>query len=208
MEHRRGVDGREVVGGVDGEAHVRERQAGRQAVVGDPPEVQRRKDERRRQERRGEHEHGGRKDASGPACVERAEADPSRAFTFVHEQARDQEARQDEEDVDTDEPGLGSRDPDVAEEDEQDRDAAQTLEVWPVPRIACARRRHRVARYPLSCGRRCGATIDAVRTSGVWRRHVFLARPNHRPFGGIWTPDSSDRRRHRDKRALRSAARG
>ena len=42
VEHRRGVDGREVVGRVDGEAHVRERQAGRQAVIGDPPKVQRR----------------------------------------------------------------------------------------------------------------------------------------------------------------------
>ena len=37
LEHRRGVDRREVVGSVDRETHVRERQAGRQAVVGDPP---------------------------------------------------------------------------------------------------------------------------------------------------------------------------
>ena len=89
------------------------------------------------------HEGGGGKDASGPARVERAEADPFCALVFGHEQAGDQEARQDEEDVDADEPGLRSWDPDMAEEDEQDRDAAQTLEVWPVPGFGSSRRGHR-----------------------------------------------------------------
>ena len=38
-------------------------------------------------------------------------------------------------------------------------------------------------------------------------RGRFPARPNHRPLGGIWTPDSSDRRPHREIRALRSMTR-
>ena len=83
----------------------------------------------------------------GPGARRTGRPDPSRAFTFVHEQARDQETRQDKEHVHTDEPRVGSRHPHVTEEDEQDRDPAQTLKVWPVPRIACARRRHRAARY-------------------------------------------------------------
>ena len=136
MEHRRGVDGREVVGGVDREAHVRERQAGGQAVVGDPPEVQRRQDELRRQERRGEHERRRQEGCVGHGGRRTREADPSRALTFVHEQARDQEARQDEEHVDADEPGLRAGDPHVTQEDEQDRDPAQAFEIRPVPGLA------------------------------------------------------------------------
>ena len=195
MEHRRGIHGREVVGGADGEAYVRERQAGREAVIGDPPKIQRRHDEPRRQERRDEHEQGGRKDASGTACVERAKSDPSRVFSFVREQPRDQEPRQDEEDVHPDEAGLGSGDPDVAEEDEQDGDAAQTLEVRPVPGFGSPRRGHRSPQWPHA---RCH--IDAVRTSEVWRRarrsnvwrfgHPNRSKPNHRPFGGIWIRDA------------------
>ena len=50
----------------------------------------------------------------------------------------------------------------MAEEDEQDRNAAQTLEVRPVPGFVCARRRHRVL-----IGPHVRYAIDAVRTSGV-----------------------------------------
>ena len=207
MEHRRGVDGREVIGGVDGIPHVRERQAGRQAVVGDATQVQRRKDERRRQERRREHQNSSGKDASGPARVERAETDPSRAFTFVHEQAGDQEPRQDEEHVHTDEPRVGSRHSHVTEEHEQDRDPAQTLKVWPVPRIACARRRHRMARYRSQVT--AGAVPDRCRphVRGL-AGPVFLAGPNHRSTSGIWTPDRSESTARRSQRATIEWPRG
>src|SRR5688500_4482381 len=58
---------------------------------------------------------------------------------LLDQQTGDEEPGKDEEDVDTDEAGLGARDPDMAQEDEQDRDPAESLQVRSEPIVARSR---------------------------------------------------------------------
>ena len=93
----------------------------------------------RGEQRARDHQGRGRKDASRATGIEAAEADPSRPLTLLDQQSGDQEPGKDEEDIDTDEAGLGAGDPDMAEEDEQDRDPAESLQVRSEPIIARSR---------------------------------------------------------------------
>ncbi len=131
MQHRRRSVRREVVRGIEGEADVRNRQARGERVIGDPRQVERRKNELGREQRASEHDDRGREDPSGAAAVEGAEADPAGALTLIDEQPRDEEAGKNEEDVDADEAGLGAGQTGVAQEHEQDRDAPEALEIGP-----------------------------------------------------------------------------
>ena len=210
VEHRRGIDRGEVVGGVHGEAHVRERQAGRQALVGDPPEVQRRQDELGRQRvswRAPERRRAGCVVPDGRRTRRcRSVRCARRSFD---EQASDQEAGQDEEDVDADEAGLGARDADMTEQDEQDRDAAQTLEVWPIPRIAGARRRHQVSRYPPRVTARAVPDRCRPHVRGLAEvTRMITGDPTTGPSAASGHTTTAIDWRHRDKRALRSTTRG
>ena len=129
VEHRRRGARSEVVGRFQGEADVRDRQAGGQGVVGDARQVERREEQLSREQRAREHDDSRRKDPSGSASVEGAKSDLPGAPTLVHEQPGDQEAGQDEEDVDTDKTGFGAGQTRVAQQDKKDRDPAEPLEV-------------------------------------------------------------------------------
>ena len=135
MEDRRCRDRCEIVDRLEGETNIGHGQAGGQDVVGDTRYVERRKDELRGQQRARQDHDGRWKDASGTARVEGTEADPSCALSLVGEQAGDQEPGEDEEDVHAHEPGAGAGYTRVAQQDEQDRDAAEPLEVRPEPGV-------------------------------------------------------------------------
>ena len=84
------------------------------------PEVHGRPGERHEVQREHPRDAGG---DVGPDLPRRAQR--------VEVVQREHEARQDEEDIDADEPGARSRDREVAREDQQDRDSAEALEFGP-----------------------------------------------------------------------------
>lgn len=83
---------------------------------------------------RGEHDRGGGQQAPGPAGEELAEPDPAGGDGLAHQQAGDQVAGDDEEDVHSDEAAGQAGDGGVEGEDGEDGDRAQALDVGPEPR--------------------------------------------------------------------------
>ncbi len=85
-------------------------------------------DDRDGQEHRKECERGRKQPKRAPA-VERAEANESGATLLVEQQRRDQESREDEEEVDAEQPCCREREVrGVIEDDRRDRDRAESVE--------------------------------------------------------------------------------
>ena len=94
----------------------------------------------RRDRRHDEREHGGGQDAARAADVEAHERHAPGLERLRQEQARDQEAGEDEEDVDAHVAARQARDSRVPERHEQNGDGAQALDVRPVPHHPNVRR--------------------------------------------------------------------
>jgi hypothetical protein len=83
-------------------------------------------------ERSEEHEHG-REKAQRATAVEGREGDDACASALVEQEAGDQEARENEEEVDSEQTGRGEREVGrVIEDDRSDRDCAESVERWRV----------------------------------------------------------------------------
>jgi hypothetical protein len=89
--------------------------------------------ERDGQEHREQHQRG-REQPERAAPIEGAETDDSCAALLIEQQGRDQEAREDEEEVDAQQPGGREGEVrGVVEDDRCDRDRAESVERWCVP---------------------------------------------------------------------------
>ncbi|WZH51737.1 MAG: hypothetical protein PIR53_17175 [Nocardioides alkalitolerans] len=77
-----------------------------------------------------EHEHRGREEAAGSAGVEGPERDRAGALVLAEQQAGDEEAGDDEEDVDADEPARGPT-RQVVGDDGEHREGPEALDVVP-----------------------------------------------------------------------------
>ena len=82
-------------------------------------------------DRRDQHQRGGRQDAPRPPGVEPEQGDPAGPLRLAHQQRGDQEARDDEEDVDADEPARERPDPGVVQRHQQHGQGAESLDVLP-----------------------------------------------------------------------------
>jgi hypothetical protein len=113
-----------------------------------------------------QEQHHGRKQAQRPPCVERSERPRFGSLATFEDQARDEEAAQHEEDVDTEEAPREERSAPVRDEevggvvehDEGDRDGTQPVEARPVPQArrvggCAAHRRVSVPCSAESCAR-------------------------------------------------------
>jgi hypothetical protein len=98
-------------------------------VAGDFGVAQRREQDQREDPDHGQQDRRERQQALRAAGVEAAQGDRPGAVQLTHQQAGDQEARDDEEDVDPDVTACQERHPGVAEEDGDDRDRAQALDI-------------------------------------------------------------------------------
>ena len=191
MEHRRGRHvRREVVGGLDGEADVPDREGGGRHVAGDALHVERRQHRPRRHQDAHQHDQRRRQDAPDAPGVEGPQVDASVALALAHEEPGDQEPRQDEEDVDPDEAAAHRRQAGVEREDQEDGDATQALEVR-----AGSRHRRRDPRVPTPAGRRASESrrAHAARRHRCGRRQSLgIGGPvDHRVVG--WAPGCWDR---------------
>ncbi len=132
VEERRGrADGREVVACRSREPEVGHRRGSRRPVERQPGPVERGhdhggdgQDDRDRDERR-------RQQAPDAAPVEPDEVDATCPLTLPQQEAGDEEAGDDEEDVDAHEAARDGRQLRMEEEDEEDGDPAQALDVGP-----------------------------------------------------------------------------
>ena len=117
-----------------GEAKVRREHRRGEAVVNRlsrPEEVQ---EEERRNIRRDQRERGGREDAPCPADVELEQRNGVASAGLHEQQSRDQKAREDEENIDPDEPPGQKPDAGMAEDDQEHRHGSQPLNVGTVSR--------------------------------------------------------------------------
>jgi hypothetical protein len=105
------------------------RECRRRAVERDLGEVQRRQHEGRHADGHRDRDESRREYSPHPARVEGGEADPALPLVLADDQAGDQEARQDEEGIDPDEAAGRPREPEMEQEDGDDRDPAKTLEI-------------------------------------------------------------------------------
>jgi hypothetical protein len=106
-----------------------------------------RQHEARDDDRGDEHEQGEREQPSHPTRGELAQRHRPGALGLAQEQPGDEVAREDEEDVDTDEAACGPAEQ-VVRDDEHDGERAQRLDV-----------RAQGARQPSRCGRRRGGSL-------------------------------------------------
>ena len=157
--------GREVVHGTASEGPVDEVDRRGHDVRAELDEALARHDEPPDDRGDDQDEVRGRQQPPGPPGEERRPRDRARLPQLAHEQARDQEAREDKEDVDAEE-AAGQGQTGVIDEDEEDGERTQALEVgaeaarglrpghaaWPRarrgPRRAPARARHRRSGRP------------------------------------------------------------
>ena len=114
--------GCEVVGRVGQEVPVGRVQQRAARIVDEALSRQSRLDQDARCRDADDGHHSGRQQTTDPARVEGDERDPSGAPELVDDDAAHQESRQDEEDVDTDEPSDDVAQPGVKQHDEIDRD--------------------------------------------------------------------------------------
>ena len=98
---------------------------------------------------RGVHDGGdeqrddrGRQDPPNPLRIEATPTDATTAGEVAHENARDEESREDEEDIDPDEAAGEQAETGVEGDDEIDREGAHAVEVRPVIRGPATRMRH------------------------------------------------------------------
>ena len=129
MAERRRIGRGEVVGRLQGEAHVPERQRRCGAVLGDTGYLEGREEERSRDHRDRDGRQDGRQDAPQPPRIEATEIDPAGLLVLAKQQARDQEPGDHEEDVDAREAAAQARQADVVPEHGEHRDRAQALHV-------------------------------------------------------------------------------
>ena len=129
QEGRRRDLGPQVVGCLERKAQVRHVEGGGDTVGADVGNAEGRQHERGDRDRHEETERRGRQEAPRPSCVEPSERNAPGSLDLTDQQARDQEAGQDEEDVDTDVPAGDPGHTGVEQQHEQDGDAAQSLEV-------------------------------------------------------------------------------
>ena len=132
-ERARHVAGREVVALGQAEMPVDAVQRGERGVVADRRVVDAVQQPERADDHDGEHEHRGRQQPAHAARVEAREVDAASARELVDEQARDEVAGEDEEDVDADE---ATGNPGVAEvkgDHEDHGDRADPVELRPIP---------------------------------------------------------------------------
>ena len=111
-----------VVGLLHGESDVGDVDGGRRDVLGHRREAHRRQDHGGRHEGDGEHQERGGQDPPRASRVERGEREAIRGSELAQEQARDQVAGDDEEDVDADVAARELGNPGVEQHDEDDRD--------------------------------------------------------------------------------------
>ena len=130
VQERRGADALgEVVHGGGREAHVGGAEGGRHRVARHARQVQRRHDHPGEREGDQDDDRGRRQDAPGPSGVEGGEVDAPGALALAQQQAGDQEAGEDEEDV---HPDVAAGDPGHARmerQDQEDGQPAQPLKV-------------------------------------------------------------------------------
>ena len=140
MQHGVGVDvRREVVGRLVDEEPVRDEQARGAETAHRLEHVRRCRDHEERE--RGQDQRGERrgKDAPNAAGVEAAPVQPSRGCEIAQQDARDEKAGQDEEDVDADEAAAQTTEPGVERDDEIDRDRPQPIEVRAIAQVRFTR---------------------------------------------------------------------
>jgi hypothetical protein len=130
MEHRGREDrGLEVIVRLEAEAQVRDVETCAGDVDRDAADGERRKDEDRTRERCQEHDGCRWKETPSSTRVEGGDIHATGTTEFAMDRARDEETREDEEDVDAHVAAAKSRDPGVVQQDQQDRDRAEALEI-------------------------------------------------------------------------------
>ena len=129
MAERRGIRGGEVVGRLERKSDVPDRQRRRRAVLRDPGNLQRGEEQGRQDHRDGDRRQRRREDPAHPARVEPPEIDPAGLRVLAQQEAGDQEARHDEEDVDAGEAAAHSRQANVEPQDGEDGDPPKPLDV-------------------------------------------------------------------------------
>jgi hypothetical protein len=131
QEWRRGGFAGEIVGGLERKAQVRDVQGCRDTVGADVRDAQRRQHERRDGDGHEQAQRGSGQQPPGTSCVERDQGDGARPFELADEEPRDQEAGEDKEDVHADVTAGHEGKTGMEEEHQDDRDAAQALQVGP-----------------------------------------------------------------------------
>ncbi len=130
MEQRRGRQlGLEVVGRLEGEAQVGGVERSGDPVGRDVTGTQRREDQDARGDGHQDEQGHGRQQPAQAAGVEGRQRDRPGRLELAEQQAADQEARQDEEDVDPDVSPAEARDRRVVEQDQYDRDGTEAFDV-------------------------------------------------------------------------------
>ena len=129
VAERRHVRLGEVVGRLEREPDVADRQGGGGAVLGDPGDLERRQEDRRQHDRDGHGRQRRRQDPAHPPRVEASEVDPAGLRVLAQQEPGDQEARHDEEDVDPGEPAAGHGQAHVEPQDGEDGDPPEALDV-------------------------------------------------------------------------------
>ena len=178
VQERRGQLRGEVVGRLHGEAEVGHVQRGGRGVSGDLGQAQGRHDERRHDQRDHDDQQPCRQQAPHAPGVEADQVELAGALPFAQQQAGDEEAGDDVEDVHTDEAALGEGDAHVEEQHRDDRDRAQALDVRPVVAGPAFGRR-----CDVGAGRRNGRQLPE-RTARVWwaaAAEVVCSRPRATP---------------------------
>jgi hypothetical protein len=136
MQERRGRGhAREVIAGGERETDVADRHGGGRPVQPDRRPIYRGDHVEGHDQRRDEDDDGRRQKPPCAASVELDEADPARSLVLAEEQARDQEATDDEEDVDPDEAADQARQAGVEQDDDQDGKAADAFDVGSKARL-------------------------------------------------------------------------
>ena len=130
-ERRRSKVAREIVGCLGRKPQVRDIERGRGGIARDIRQSERRQEDRRQDHRAHDRDRSRRQEAPRPAGVELGEVDPAGRAQLAHDQARDQEAREHEEDIDPDIPAAEPREVGVIEQDKPDSDRPQALQFGP-----------------------------------------------------------------------------
>jgi hypothetical protein len=129
LERRGCVIRGEVVGLDRGEPDVRTEARGPDGILGHLLRTEEREAVEGHSRRRQEHHRGRGDDPPGAAGVERDDGDPIGLLGLAHQQANDEEAGDDEEDIDTDESTREPAEPGMSCDHEEDGDRSQTLDI-------------------------------------------------------------------------------
>ena len=156
QQRRRRRAGLEVVGRLRREPEVGDVQGGRRCVADDVGHPDRRQHDGRRDDDDDDDDECGGKQPSGPARIEGRQGDRPGRRELSRDEAGDQEAGDDEEDIDTDIAAAERRQVRVIGQDHEDRDRAQALDIRAEP---AGPLRHPAAPVPAA-----GATDDRALT--------------------------------------------